>query len=96
VSEPTPVPTSKGISPKQIIGVVIGVLAVIFVFQNTKKGSIHFLFWTMTMPGWVWLLLVFVAGVAVGLLLPRMRASARKKRDKARDKAAASTTEAKD
>ena len=75
---PTPVPTSRGITAKQVVGLVIGILAVVFVFQNTGKGRITFLFWSMTMPAWVWLLVVFVAGVIVGALVPTLRA--RKKR----------------
>jgi len=75
---PTPVPTSKGIGAKPLIGLVIGILAVVFVFQNTGKGRINFLFWSMTMPAWVWLLIVFIAGVIVGALVPALRA--RKKR----------------
>ena len=84
MSEPAPVqvPTSRGINLKQIIGAVIVVLALIFVFQNTRKGSIHFLFWKMSMPTWIWLLIVFVAGIVVGLLLPRMRAHSKKKEAK--------------
>jgi len=81
MSEPAPVqvPTSKGISPKQIIGAIIVVLALIFVFQNSATRSVHFLFWKMSMPTWIWLLIVFIAGIAVGLLLPRMRARSKKK-----------------
>ncbi len=79
MSEPTPVPTSKGISPKQIVGAIIAILALIFVFQNSQTRSVDFLFWKMSMPTWIWLLVVFVAGIAVGLLLPRMRARSKKK-----------------
>ena len=43
----------RRVSPKLVAGAVIGVLALIFVFQNTGKGRIHFLFWTMTMPTWI-------------------------------------------
>jgi hypothetical protein len=57
-----------------VIGtIVIAVLALIFVFQNTGRGQVQFLFWTVTAPAWAWLLMIFVAGLIVGLLFPWLR-----------------------
>jgi uncharacterized integral membrane protein len=73
-SEPSASKPSRGTpSPKVIGGVVLAVLALVFVFQNTDKGKVHFLFFSVTTQAWIWLLGVFVAGVVVGLLIPRMR-----------------------
>jgi uncharacterized integral membrane protein len=61
------------VSPKIVGAVLLGVLAAVFVFQNTAKGQVNVLFWTIRMPAWIWLLGVFVAGVAVGSMLPWLR-----------------------
>ncbi|UPK75021.1 LapA family protein [Nocardioidaceae bacterium SCSIO 66511] len=61
------------ISPKLVVGLVIAVVALVFIFQNTSKGRIDFLFWTISMPAWIWLLVIFVAGLVVGSLFPWMR-----------------------
>ena len=70
----------SGLGPKQIVAILIGILAVVFVFQNTAKGKVNFLFWSASMPAWVWLLIVFVAGLVVGITLPTLRARGKRKR----------------
>ena len=70
-------PRSKGEgyrpTPKQIVGAIIGVLALIFIFQNTKEGTVNFLFWDVTVATWIWLLMVFLAGGIVGYLVAMRR-----------------------
>lgn len=68
-----PVRRQWSVSPKVVVAVVLGVLALIFVFQNSAHGHVRFLFWTLSMPAWVWLLVVFVVGVVVGSLFPWFR-----------------------
>lgn len=63
----------RRLSPKVIGTVVIAVLALVFVFQNTASGQVRFLFWTMTAPAWAWLLIIFVAGLVVGSVFPWLR-----------------------
>ena len=46
------------IRPKAVVGVVIAVLALVFIFQNAGKGRIEFLFWSVSMPAWIWLLVL--------------------------------------
>jgi len=58
---------------KTIGAVVVAVLALVFVFQNTGKGKVDFLFWTISMPAWIWLIVIFAAGVVVGSLFPWLR-----------------------
>ncbi|UYM07328.1 LapA family protein [Solicola gregarius] len=65
--------TPLRIRPKTVIGVVIAVLALVFVFQNTGKGQVDFLFWSVSMPAWIWLLVIFAAGVVVGSNFPWLR-----------------------
>ncbi len=40
-----------------------------FVVQNTETVTFNFLFWTIGLPGALMLLVVFIVGVATGLLL---------------------------
>jgi uncharacterized integral membrane protein len=67
------------VSPKIVLAVVLGVLATVFVFQNTAKGQVNVFFWTVRMPAWIWLLGVFLVGVAVGRMLPWLRRKARQR-----------------
>lgn len=64
---------ANGISPKAILAAVVAVLALVFIFQNNDRGSIDVLFWSVSMPAWIWLLIVFGAGIAVGSLFPWLR-----------------------
>jgi uncharacterized integral membrane protein len=61
------------LTPKVVGGLVITVLAIVFAFQNSDRGKIHFLAFTVTARAWIWLLAVFAAGVVVGILVPRFR-----------------------
>ena len=49
-----------------ILGIVFGVLALIFIFQNMESVSVTFLAWTITTSRAVILLIVLVAGFIVG------------------------------
>jgi uncharacterized integral membrane protein len=66
-------PAGRKVSAKLIVGIVLAILALIFIFQNTEKREVNFLFWDISAPTWLWLLIVFAAGVIVGLLVPRFR-----------------------
>jgi uncharacterized integral membrane protein len=56
-----------------IVGGVIALVALIFVFQNRGTGRVEFLFWTIEAAAWLWLLATFAVGVIVGWLLARSR-----------------------
>lgn len=74
MSEPTKQP--KGgvrVSARAISAIVVGVLALIFIFSNLRSGTISFLGLDFVQPVWVWFLIVFVAGVIVGSLFPWFR-----------------------
>lgn len=62
------------ISPKMVAAVALGVLAIVFIFQNTATGSVSFLFWDIEAPAWLWLTIIFVVGLAVGWVIGRSRA----------------------
>ncbi len=41
-------------------------LVVIFVVQNSERAELEFLFFDATLAGWLWVLIVFVLGMAAG------------------------------
>lgn len=64
---------SAGLAPRTIAGIALGVVALVFVAQNTSRGRVNFLFWDLDAPAWVWMLILFAAGVVVGSLSPWLR-----------------------
>lgn len=61
------------ISPAQWAGLVIAVLAIIFVLMNTASMKIKLFGLALTGPQWFILLIVFVVGWLVGVLTSRRR-----------------------
>lgn len=72
-NQPSRPAAKRGLSPRLIVAVVLAALLLIFIFQNTKTGSIRVFFWTLSMPTWIWLVVVTVAGVVTGSLFPWFR-----------------------
>jgi uncharacterized integral membrane protein len=62
---------------KMVASAAVGLLAVIFILQNTEKHSIRFLFFEWTAGTWFALLITFVLGMLVGWLLTRFLRSGR-------------------
>lgn len=52
-----------------VLGVIIGILVVAFILQNTKIVEISFLFWTISISRALVVLLVFIVGMLVGAIL---------------------------
>jgi uncharacterized integral membrane protein len=76
VTTPEPPARSRrrpSVSPRVVLIAAVAVLAVVFVFQNTATGRVHLLLWTVEMPAWIWLLTVFLSGVAAGSVFPWLR-----------------------
>lgn len=63
----------RSVSPKAIFAVVILILSLIFVFSNLKPATVDFLIFHLTLPGWIWFLLLLAAGVVIGSLFPWFR-----------------------
>lgn len=61
------------LTARRIIGIVIAVVALIFVFSNTGEVTLKWLWLDVSAPGWVMLLILLLAGFAVGFLLGRKR-----------------------
>ena len=60
-------------SPRQTVGLVLLVLAVIFILENRRSTTIRFLIPNVTAPLWVALLGSVLVGVVAGALLARDR-----------------------
>ncbi|TCJ00597.1 LapA family protein [Aeromicrobium sp. IC_218] len=71
-------PTARTVRVRTVVAVVLALLALTFVFQNTESKSVRFLFWSTSMPAWIWLLVVFAAGVVAGSLFPWFRRRTRR------------------
>jgi len=71
---------------KFILGIIIGIVALIFIFQNMQTVDVTFLAWTITMSRALMLLIIlligFILGWAVGGIGRRHRASEKEKRNK--------------
>ncbi|NMO91755.1 LapA family protein [Actinomycetospora sp. TBRC 11914] len=64
--------TSAG-RTRLIIGVVLAVLAIVFIVENTAPTAIRLLIPVVTMPLWTALALMLVIGFVVGALVRRGR-----------------------
>ncbi|MPT14510.1 MAG: LapA family protein [Microbacterium sp.] len=60
-------------SGKAIMAISLLIVTLVFVFSNLAAGPIHFLFWSITMPTWIWFLIVLGTGVTIGSLFPWFR-----------------------
>lgn len=60
-------------TPKLIVALILLALALIFIFQNTGAGDVKVLFWTVSLPAWIWLLVVLLIGVVIGSMFPWFR-----------------------
>ncbi len=61
------------LTPRWITGIAIFAVSLIFVFSNTEQVSLHFLWFTVTAPGWVMLAALLVAGFLSGWMIARSR-----------------------
>lgn len=62
------------LTPRQIVAIVAGVAGLIFVFSNTNSTELRWLWFRISAPAWLLLLLLFAAGVLTGFLVARNRA----------------------
>ncbi len=56
-----------------VLGVVLAVIAVIFVVENRAPAAIRLLIPLVVMPQWAALTVALLLGIAIGLLLRRRR-----------------------
>jgi putative membrane protein len=65
--------SGRDLSPKVIIGIVIAVTSLVFVFSNTERVSFKFLWLEVSASGWVFLFLLLALGFLAGFLIGRNR-----------------------
>jgi uncharacterized integral membrane protein len=65
----------RGVSPRLIGAAVLLVLALIFVFENTRKVKVRFLVPEVKAPLWLALVITLVLGMLVGFFLARHRSN---------------------
>lgn len=65
--------TGTDVSPRVIIGIVIAVVCLVFVFSNTAQVTFTFLWLEVSASGWVFLFLLLALGFLAGLLIGRNR-----------------------
>ncbi len=61
------------LTPRQVVGLVILILAVVFILQNRRQTVVRFIVPEATAPLWLALLISAVLGFVVGALLVARR-----------------------
>ena len=55
---------------KLIVAGVIGLIILVLILQNTKESwKFHFFFWWLSLPAWLMLIVLLVAGFAIGFVI---------------------------
>ena len=66
-------PGSSGVSPKLIVGAVLLIVLLVFIFENTTRTKIRFIVPEVRAPLSVALLVAMVVGGIAGMLISRAR-----------------------
>lgn len=64
---------------KFIVGIIIGILALIFVVMNSELIDLRLYFWTVTIPRSIMLIIVLGIGTVIGYVLNGLRISKNRK-----------------
>ncbi len=73
-NEKTPAPAEpSGITPRLVIGGVVGVILIIFIIINRSQTEVSFIFFTAQTPLWVALVVAAILGFLGGVLFGRKR-----------------------
>lgn len=65
------------LTARRIVGIIIGVIALVFVFSNTGEVTLKFLWLDLSAPGWLMLLVLLLAGFLVGFMIGRKKYKSR-------------------
>ena len=66
---------------KFVIGVIIGIIVIVFMVQNVEKVDIQFFAWSVTVSRAIMILIVLAVGIVLGWVIKSL--GYRKKRKKA-------------
>ena len=71
--------TEKGafLTPKNILAIVIVVAALVFIFTNLSMAKLNLFGLSVTMPAWIWLIVLLGIGFVVGSLFPWFKSKKR-------------------
>jgi putative membrane protein len=61
------------VKPKSIIAIILAVLALVIVIQNTQVVSLQLFFWQVYMSRIVLIILMLAIGIAMGYIIAKMR-----------------------
>ncbi|MGQ4485879.1 DUF1049 domain-containing protein [Streptomyces sp. 372A] len=64
---------SGAFTPARILVLVIAVLSIVFIAENTKDVEVRLIVPLVTAPLYVWLVVMFLAGMACGAYVFRRR-----------------------
>lgn len=67
---------------KFVIGLMVGLVCVVFFFQNGDISNINFFSWTLSLPLYLIMLIFFVSGIFLGWLLTSLVSLKKHKRRK--------------
>lgn len=62
-----------------ILGIILGVVTMVFAIQNTETVTYVFFAWTLSAPRWLILIAVFAFGLFTGWLVSGLRRIGRKR-----------------
>nr|WSW65443.1 DUF1049 domain-containing protein [Streptomyces sp. NBC_00995] len=65
--------SSGAFTPARILVLVIAVLSIVFIAENTKDVEVRLIVPLVTAPLYVWLIVMFLAGMACGAYVFRRR-----------------------
>ena len=71
----------EGPSTKLIVLAAVAILLLVFVFQNTDRAQIDFLFWDGDFPLWTMIVLAAILGLIGGWMIGRIQRADRRARD---------------
>jgi uncharacterized integral membrane protein len=54
---------------KFIIGIIIGIIVIVFMVQNVEVVEVSFLTWSVSIPRAIMILIVFVVGIGLGFVV---------------------------
>jgi uncharacterized integral membrane protein len=70
----------EAMKPKIITGLILGVLIIIILFQNTKTMELQLYFWTISMPKIILILLVLIIGFLSGYITAKIMSKKKNKK----------------
>jgi uncharacterized integral membrane protein len=70
---------------KFIVGIIIGVLVIVFMVQNVETVDIQFFTWTANLSRALMILIVFVIGIGIGWVIRSIGYRKKKKKAKSEE-----------